>query len=159
MVQVAEEGDYEAWLGLAEEVEALFGRMVGVEAFEQTLMKNLRRGTALCVREKDGEAGAELLGGLFFSPKPPVYKISWLSVRQKCRHQGIGQALMEAFLERVRPPAELVVTTFSVEMEGGEPARRFYRKLGFHEAEVVYHDYRGKMEAYQVFRRRYEDTR
>ena len=159
IVQVAQEGDYAAWLRLAGEVEALFGPMVGVTEFEQTLMKNLRRGTALCVREGDGEAGTDLLGGLFFSAKPPMYKISWLAVTQKYRRQGVGQALVEAFLEGVTPPAELVVTTFSAEMEGGEPARRFYHKLGFHEAEVVYHDYRGKMEAYQVFRRRYEGTR
>jgi len=56
-------------------------------------------------------------------------------------------------MERVRPPAELVVTTFSPGMPGGEPARRFYVKLGFQPAEIVYHDYRGEMEPYQVFRR------
>jgi len=38
-------------------------------------------------------------------------------------------------------------------MPGGEPARRFYVKLGFQPAEIVYHDYRGEMEPYQVFRR------
>lgn len=165
IVQVAEEGDYQAWLRLAREVEELFGPLVGVEGFEQTLMKNLRRGTALCVRDQDGEAGADLLGGLFYSPKPSIYTISWLAVKQRCRQQGIGMKLVEAFLERVNlpaelaPPIEVVVTTFSAEMEGGEPARKFYLKLGFQEAEVVYHDYRGKMEAYQVFRRKYEGTR
>ena len=153
IVFAAQPEDYAPWLRLAAEVEDLFGRMVDLDAFQQTLMKNLQRGTALCVREKDGPPGNALLGGLFFSPKPPVYKISWLVVTQKCRRQGIGQKLVEAFMERVRPPAELVVTTFSPGMPGGEPARRFYVKLGFQPAEIVYHDYPGEMEPYQVFRR------
>ena len=60
IVQIAQPEDYAAWLRLAAEVEDLFGPMVEVEAFQQTLIKNLRRGTALCMREGDGEAGAEL---------------------------------------------------------------------------------------------------
>ena len=155
IVQIAQPDDYGAWLRLAGEVEDLFGAMVGEEAFQQTLLKNLQRGTALCVRAQDGSAGVDLLGGLFYSPKPPIYKISWLAVTQAWRRRGIGQTLVEAFLERVIPPAELVVTTFSAEMARGEAARRFYGKLGFQEAEIVYHDFRGKMEAYQVFRRAY----
>ncbi len=158
IVQTAQAEDYTAWLRLAREVEDLFGPMVGEEAFQQTLLKNLRRGTALCVRDQDGAVGADLLGGLFYSPNPPIYTISWLAVTQKYRQQRIGLKLVEAFLERVLPPAELVVTTFSADMEGGEAARRFYLKLGFQEAETVYHDYRGKMEAYQVFRRAYGEA-
>ena len=156
IVQIAQAEDYAAWLRLAREVEDLFGPMVGEESFQQTLLKNLRRGTALCVRDQDGAAGADLLGGLFYSSKSPIYTISWLTVTHTCRQQGIGSKLVEAFLERVAPPAEVVVTTLSAEMEGGEAARRFYLKLGFHPAEIVYHDYRGEMEAYQVFRRTYE---
>jgi len=161
IVQIAQAKDYAAWLRLAREVEDLFGPMVGEEAFQQTLLKNLRRGTALCVCAQDGAAGVELLGGLFYSPKPPIYTISWLAVTQASRRLGIGQKLVIAFLGRVRPPAEVappmevVVTTFSADTEGGEAARRFYVKLGFQEAETVYHDYRGTMEAYQVFRRAY----
>jgi ribosomal protein S18 acetylase RimI-like enzyme len=158
MVQTAHTEDYDAWLRLAAEVEDLFGPMVGEEAFQQTLLKNLQRGTALCVRDQDGPAGIDLLGGLFYSPKPPIYTISWLAVTQTSRRLGIDLKLVEAFLERVVPPAELVVTTFSADMDGGEPARRFYIKLGFQEAETVYHDYRGKMEAYQVYRRAYGEA-
>ena len=153
IVYLAQPEDYTPWLSLAGEVEDLFGRMVEVPEFQQTLMKNILRGTALCVRQVDGPPGSVLLGGLFFSPKPPLYKISWLVVSQNCQRQGIGQRLVAAFLERVQPPAELMVTTFSQGVTGGEAARRFYVKLGFHPAEIVYHDYRGKMEPYQVFRR------
>ena len=153
IVFTANPEDYAPWLVLAAEVEDLFGRMVDKPDFQQTLMKNILRQTALCVREDDGPPGSTLLGGLFFSPKPPVYKISWLVVSQRCQRRGIGQQLVTAFLRQVQPPAELVVTTFSEGTPGGEAARRFYRKLGFEPAEIVYHDYRGRMEPYQVFRR------
>jgi ribosomal protein S18 acetylase RimI-like enzyme len=56
------------------------------------------------------------------------------------------------FWGQVRPPAELVVTTFVEGVAGGDAARRFYQKLGFEACEIVYHDYRGKIEPYQVFR-------
>ena len=52
---------------------------------------------------------------------------------------GLHLKLVEVFWERVRLPA-----------------RKFYLKLSFKETEAVYHDYRGEMEAYQVFRRTYE---
>jgi GNAT superfamily N-acetyltransferase len=155
VVFTAQTEDYQPWLTLAAGVEDLFGPMVNVPEFQQTLQKNIGRGTAFCAREDDGPAGSALAGGLFFSPKPPVYKISWLVVAQKYQRQGIGQELVDAFMQQVQPPAELVVTTFSEGMPGGEGARRFYQKLGFKPAEIVYHDYRGKMEPYQVFRRGY----
>jgi ribosomal protein S18 acetylase RimI-like enzyme len=98
MIRVAQLEDYLPWLNLAAEVEDLFGPMVGQPGFEDVLKKNFLRGTALCVREEDGPPGSALLGGLFYSPKPPVYKISWLVVSQCCQRQGIGQGLVDAFL-------------------------------------------------------------
>lgn len=153
IVSIAQPEDFAPWLNLAGEVEDLFGPMVEVPEFQQTLMKNILRQTALCVRQEDGPPGSALLGGLFFSPKPPLYKISWLAVSQNSQRRGIGQRLVAAFLERVQPPAELMVTTFRSGLAGGEAARCFYVKLGFHPAEIVFHDYRGDMEPYQVFRR------
>ena len=35
----------------------------------------------------------------------------------------------------VQPPAELVVVTFGEDNVAGQPARPFYRRLGFHPAE------------------------
>jgi GNAT superfamily N-acetyltransferase len=87
------------------------------------------------VREPGGCAEIALPGGLLFSPKPPVYTIGWLAVAQRCRRQGIGQSLVEYVLGLVETPAELVVTTFGADNPAGEPARRFYERLGFRAAE------------------------
>jgi GNAT superfamily N-acetyltransferase len=64
-----------------------------------------------------------------------VYRIGWLAVAAAHRRQGVGHALMAHVLGRVEPPAEVVVTTFGPDVEGGRAARVFYGRLGFCPAE------------------------
>jgi ribosomal protein S18 acetylase RimI-like enzyme len=134
-VVIAQPEDFPAWLVLAEEVEPLFGPMVNEPSFQRALHKNIARGTALCVRENNGLPGAPLLGGLLFSPQPPLYTIGWLAVTAKYRGIGIGQKLIEQVIARLETPADIVVTTFGADNPAGEPARRFYQRMGFHAAE------------------------
>lgn len=148
----AEEADIPAWLALAAEVEPLFGPLVDEPAFLGALRRNIARGTAFCVREGDGPAGAALLGGLLWSPHPPLYRIGWLAVSARARRQGIGRRLVEHALRLVTPPAEIVVTTFGEECVEGQPARRFYEALGFRAAELAPDGPEGGSR--QVFRRR-----
>jgi GNAT superfamily N-acetyltransferase len=136
-VVAAQLEDIPAWLALAAEVEPLFGPMVDDPAFHRALCRNIDRGTAFCVREGDGPPGAPLLGGLLFSPKPPVYTIGWLAVTGRCRRRGIGHRLVEHVLGLAEPPAEFVVTTFGADHPEGEPARRFYARMGFDAAEAA----------------------
>jgi GNAT superfamily N-acetyltransferase len=124
-----------AWLALAHEVEPLFGPMVDDPGFHRALKKNIARGTAYCIRENGQPAGAPLMGGLLFSPKPPKYVIGWLAVAEAHRRSGIGQALVAHALSQVEPPATISLTTFGPDNPAGEPARCFYQKLGFHPAE------------------------
>jgi ribosomal protein S18 acetylase RimI-like enzyme len=148
----AQLADVAAWLNLAGEVEPLFGPMVNEPSFHRALYKNIARGTAFCVREADGPPGAPLLGGLLFSPKPPVYTIGWLAVAQEHRREGIGRRLFECAIGLVEAPAELVVTTFGADNPEGEPARRFYERLGFYAAESAPPGPEGGSR--QIFRRR-----
>ena len=136
-VVIAKMEDLPAWYRLTEEVEPLFGPMIADPAFQQALQNNIERGTAFCIREAGGPPGAALLGGLLFSPKPPVYTIGWLAVTQRARRQEVGQQIVEYVLHQVKPPAEIVVTTFGDGHPAGEPARRFYRKMGFQVAEPM----------------------
>lgn len=134
-VFVAQPEDFSPWLHLAAEVEHLFGPMVSDPGFHNALRRNINRGTAFCVRECDGKSGAPLLGGILFSPKPPLYTIGWLAVTQRSRRRGVGRLLVEHVAGLVQPPAEMVVTTFGADVEDGQPARRFYEAIGFHPAE------------------------
>jgi len=150
-IVIAQPADIPAWLDLAWEVEPLFGPMVDEPGFHKALHKNIARGTAFCIREADGPPGAPLVGGLLFSPKPPIYTIGWLAVTQSYQRQGIGRRLVEYAIGLVHAPAELVVTTFGSDHPGGEPARCFYEKLGFHAAEPAPHGPEGGSR--QIFRR------
>ncbi len=136
-VEVAQPEDIPAWLVLATEVEPLFGPMVNDPAFHRALHKNIGRGTAFCAREADGPPGVPLRGGLLFSPKPALYTIGWLAVAQQHRRQGIGQRLIEYVIGLVEILAEVVVTTFGEDNPAGEPARRFYERMGFYAAEAA----------------------
>jgi GNAT superfamily N-acetyltransferase len=131
----ADREDIPAWLALAAEVEPLFGPMVEEPGFMRSLRRNIARGTALCVRAAGGRPGAPLLGGLLYSPKPPLYTIGWLAVVGTHRRRGIGRALVEQVFELAEPPAEFVVTTFGPDRDEGAPARRFYVRMGFSPAE------------------------
>jgi GNAT superfamily N-acetyltransferase len=150
-VTVAQREDIPAWLILAQEVEPLFGPLVNNASFLSALHRNIKRGTAFCVHEENGPGGVPLLGGLLFSPKPPVYTIGWLAVTKQYRRQGIGQKLIEHIVGLVGSSGELVVTTFGKGHPAGEPARRFYKRLGFHAAESAPQGPEGHSR--QVFRR------
>jgi GNAT superfamily N-acetyltransferase len=150
-VVVAQPEDVPAWLVLAKEVEPLFGPLVDGPSFRSALDRNVARGTAFCVREGDGPGGFPLTGGLLFSPKPPVYTIGWLAVAEQHRQQGIGRRLVQHIVGLVEAPSEIVVTTFGGDNPAGEPARRFYERMGFSAAEPAPNGPEGGSR--QIFRR------
>ena len=135
-VMAAHIQDIPAWLNLATQVEHLFGPLVQDPNFRHALRKNIKRGTAFCVRENDGPPGTPLMGGLLFSPHPPKYIIGWLAVDNQHRRQGIGHTLVNHVFQLVQPPAEIIVTTFGPKDPTGKPARQFYKKMGFRPAEM-----------------------
>jgi GNAT superfamily N-acetyltransferase len=136
-VHLAQRQDIPAWLELAAEVEPLFGPMVDDPGFVRALLKNVDRGTAFCVRQADGPPGAPLLGGMLFSPKPPIYTIGWLAVTREYRRHGIGLKLVERAFSLAEAPAEFVVITFGADHPQGQPARQFYERMGFSPAELA----------------------
>ena len=154
-VVAAQPADFSSWLRLTAEVEPLFGPMVDEPRFHRALRVNIRRRTAFCVREGDGPSGVPLLGGLLFSPRPPLYTIGWLAVARRSRRKGAGRLLVEHVIGLVQPPAEMVATTFGADVKGGQPARRFYERMGFLPAESAPNGPEGGSR--QIYRRIFED--
>ena len=134
-VECAQDADRAAWLRLAAEVEPLFGPMLSDPGYHRALEKNIRRGTALCVREHNGPPGTPLMGGLLYSSCGCKYEIDWLAVAQRWQRQGVGRALVEHLFGLIRPPAEVVLITFAPDVAAGVPARCFYERHGFAPAE------------------------
>ncbi len=58
--------------------------------------------------------------------KPPSVEIKSLAIRRTCRKMGLGSALVQAAIRRIRKshPAQIIVLTFAPE---------FFRKMGFRE--------------------------
>ena len=135
-VEQATISDIPAWIALAEEVEPLFGPLVYSPDFLSALDRNIARGSAFCIHSQDSLAtdACSLLGGVLFSSHPPHYRIGWLAVARRYRRRGVGLALMRHAICLIRPPAELSVVTFGEDVPDGEPARQFYRSLGFQPA-------------------------
>lgn len=130
-VQVATEKDIPEWINLAREVEPLFGPMIDDPKFHSGLQKCIIDKQAFCVRDEDGPPGFPLSGGLLFSRKHPIYKVSWLAVSKAKRRMGIGSLLIEYVLGLVEAPAEISVKTFTEDNKEGIPARNLYMKYGF----------------------------
>lgn len=130
LVATVEEGtreDVASWLEIVREAEHLFGPMPD---FESTLLRNISRSTALCVRDANGQ----VLGGALLQA-PPRTRITWLAVRASARRKGIGYALVAEALRRCPPPCEVLVDTFGADNIEGRPARRLYESFGFVPAE------------------------
>jgi GNAT superfamily N-acetyltransferase len=156
IVVTAELSDVPGWLDLAAEVEGLFGPLVGELGFLRSLVKNIGRGSAFCIRESDRPAGAPLLGGIMLSDRAPLYTIRWLAVSERQRRRGVGRLLVQHVVNLASLPGEIVVVTFGGDVRDGLPARLFYERLGFTPAENAPDGPEGRSR--QVFRRRIETT-
>ncbi len=124
-----------AILGLASEVEQWFGSMVEDPGFRSSVENHIRRSTALVT-----VAGSDLVGGLLFGGKAPVYRVHWLVVSEPNRGKGVGRGLMaEARRRFVRGPGCVEVITFGADHPGAVAggARSFYESLGFVPAEAA----------------------
>lgn len=127
--------DLPAFSRLASQVEQWFGPMVGEPGFQASVRRIVGRATGLvAVRESD------IVGGLLFGGRAPVFHIRWLVVAETQRGKGIGRALVAEARERfVRTPATIEVITFGPDHPGAvlSGARKFYEVLGFVPAEIA----------------------
>jgi ribosomal protein S18 acetylase RimI-like enzyme len=153
-VTLAQPADIPAWLDLAAEVEFLFGPMVDDPAFHGALERSIQRRAAFCIREQADFPGSPLLGAILFSAAhAPHYKINWLAASTRWRRRGVAQALVEHCLTLIQPPAALSLITFGPDNQAGQPARRFYERMGFHAAEAAANGPEGGTR--QVYRRQF----
>ncbi len=121
-MRVASGADVASWLGLAAELEPLFGPMADIQ---RAVERGIDRRTALVT----GAAG-DITGGILLSRDDQPHRIHWLAVTASARGHGMGLALVRAALGRW-PDGDIDVVTFTADTPHGEPARRLYERVGF----------------------------
>ncbi|MEU6674030.1 GNAT family N-acetyltransferase [Streptomyces sp. NPDC046925] len=136
IIRLAQERDLPGFLALAAQVEHWFGPMVEEPGFHDAVREHIRRSTALIALS----AQSDLIGGLLFDAKAPVFHVDWLVVGESGRGTGVGRALMDEASRRfVRGPGTIEVITFGADHPGAvaSGARVFYERLGFTPAEAA----------------------
>lgn len=119
--------DIDRWMSLVERVRWNFP---GLETPEQlddhrnTVLKFIRRGEALCM--KDGEY---IAGVLLFSSKHNM--ICCLAVAPEYRRKGVASAMLFEALDRLDTSRDITVSTFREGDPKGDTPRALYKKLGF----------------------------
>jgi GNAT superfamily N-acetyltransferase len=123
-VGLAASSDIPSWLEIVHEVEPLFGALPG---FEATLAKNIDRGRAVVVRERDGS----VLAGALLGAGEGHGVVAWLAVRASAQGRGVGGVLLADVLGRFPAGEDVVVDTFGDDPPGGAAARGLYSSAGF----------------------------
>jgi len=121
------EGDIEEWMALAVRVKDNFP---GFEeaSYRETVLRNMARGSALCVRIDGNMAGI-----LLFSGKHQC--LSYMAVAPEYRRMGVGSALVAEMLRSTA--GDVRVDTFREGDPMGEAPRALYKRFGFIEGELL----------------------
>lgn len=123
--------DLPAWMALVSLVRWNFPGLENEEALtehRQTVIKNIRRGTAICAKD-----GAKVVGVLLFSIRQNM--LSCMAVHPDYRRQGIASRMIRLMLERLPAGRDVQVITFREGDEKGVAPRALYQSLGFVEGE------------------------
>ncbi len=125
----ASPSDAPGWMRLVEAVKDNFPGLV-MEDYRRVLMKNIERGSAICVRLE-----TEVVGALLFSTAQRT--LSFLAVHPAHRRNGLAATMVEKMLTAFPGGEEISVTTFRGDDPLGAAPRALYMKLGFQAAELV----------------------
>lgn len=115
------------WMELAVRVKDNFPGFEE-ESYRETVLRNIARGSALCVR-----IGGKLAGILLYSEKHGC--LSYMAVAPECRRMGVGSALIEEMIRRT--DMDIWVDTFCEGDPLGEAPRALYKRFGFEEGELL----------------------
>lgn len=124
-IEAVKKSDLDQWRLLVQEVEPLFGPMIGEEGFQAALISAIHEERALGIRNDAGQ----LCGIIVVSYKKNA--IEWLAVTGMERQNGYGEKLLNHAINRLNPQEPITVQTFDKTVPAGLGARKLYMKCGF----------------------------
>jgi len=101
-----------------------------MNAYRQTVIKNIKRKTAPCVKYKN-----DIIGVMLFSYNSKC--LSCMAVHPDHRRKGIASAMIEKMLSLFPNNTDISVTTFREDDIKGIAPRQLYKKYGFEEDELI----------------------
>lgn len=132
-IQFAKMNDVDEWMNMIEVVRDNFPGLETweqLESYKRTVIKNIKRNTALCVKN-----GKKIIGLLIFSYNSKC--LSCMATHPSYRRKGIASAMIEKMLALFPADVDISVTTFRKEDEKGIAPRSLYKKFGFIEDELI----------------------
>lgn len=133
LLDYAEIQDIDSWIKMVTIVRDNFPGLETsekIEEYRQTVIKNIKRNTALCVKHE-----GEIVGILLFSYNSKC--LSCMAVHPNYRRNGIGSAMIEKMISLFTNNVDISVTTFRKDDIKGIAPRQLYKKYGFEEDELV----------------------
>ncbi len=106
------------------------GTEESLKEYRNTVIKNMKRKTALCVKSND-----RIVGILIFSYNAKC--LSCMAVHPQFRKQGIGSALVEKMISLFPVVIDISVSTFREDDPKGIAPRALYKKYGFEEGKLI----------------------
>ena len=128
-IEAVKNSDMDNWLELVQEVEPLFGPMIGEGGFQEALIAVIGEDRALGIRNDSGK----LCGIIVVSYGKN--EIEWLAVTSSDRQNGYGEKLLNHAINKLNPKQPITVQTFDKTVPDGLGARKLYMKCGFQEIE------------------------
>ncbi len=135
LVKTATEADIQKWFEFTGTVVDEFYDidLPHDETFRSTVIKNIKRGTAIYIENNN-----QIIGAMIYSPNQN--HIGWLAVHKQYRRQGIGTALVNYMFEELPDRKQFLVKTFIEGEAQSLLAHPFYKSLGFVAKEIDYSD-------------------
>lgn len=133
ILDFADINDIGPWMKMVRKVKDNFPGLdtdVEVAEYRKTVIKNMKRKTALCVKFKD-----EIVGLMLFSYNSKC--LSCMAVHPDHRRRGISSAMIDKMLLLMPADMDISVTTYREGDSKGIAARALYKKYGFIEDELV----------------------
>jgi ribosomal protein S18 acetylase RimI-like enzyme len=129
----AEMHDIDSWIKMIEIVRDNFPGLETTEkmdGYRETVIKNIKRKTALCVKYDNA-----IVGAMIFSYHSQC--LSCMAVHPNYRRKGIASAMIEKMISLFPDNMDISVTTFRKNDIKGIAPRTLYKKYGFEESELV----------------------